>query len=287
MSFAAVLLVAGPPLLALVDDKEKEKVQKEPHAARPAWVEPMRKVHERFRGQKGTFACFGDSITVSMAFWASLRDGGKNMTPEARKDFDLVKARMKPECWAEWKGPEHGNEGSMTIRWALENVDRWLEKLEPEVALIMFGTNDLNSVPLEEYEKATREVVKRCLAKGTVVILSTIPPRSGMLEKSREYANAASRVAKDLEVPLCDYFAECLKRRPEDWDGAAKKFEAYEGYEAPTLISRDGVHPSNPKKHAGDYSEEGLSRNGFVLRNHLALRSYAEVIRETLEARGK
>ena len=114
-----------------------------------------------------------------------------------------------------------------------------------------------------------------------------IPPRSGMLEKSREYANAAARVAKDLEVPLCDYFAECLKRRPEDWDGAAKKFEAYEGYEVPTLISRDGVHPSNPRKHVGDYSEEGRSRNGFVLRNFVALRSYAEVIREALEVRRK
>lgn len=209
------------------------------------------------------------------------------MSPETRKDFDLVKARMKPECWAGWKGPDHGNQGSMTIRWALENVDRWLEKLEPEVALIMFGTNDLNSVPLEEYEKASREVVKRCLDRGTVVILSTIPPRSGMLEKSREYASAAARVAKDLGVPLCDYFAECLKRRPEDWDGSAKKFDAYEGYEVPTLISRDGVHPSNPKKHEGDCSDEGLSKNGFVLRSYLALRSYGEVIREVLEARGK
>ena len=173
----------------------------------------------------------------------------------------------------------------MTIRWALENVDRWLEKLEPEVALILFGTNDLGSVPLDEYEKATREVVKRCLEKGTVVILSTIPPRSGMLEKSRDYAKAAARVAKDFGVPLCDYFGECLRRRPEDWDGSAKKFEAYEGYEVPTLISRDGVHPSNPKKYAGDYSEEGLKKNGFVLRNHASLLAYAEVIREVLETR--
>jgi lysophospholipase L1-like esterase len=284
MSIAAVILVAGPSLLAALDAEEKEKEQP---AARPAWIDAMRKVHARFRGEKGTFACFGDSITVSMAFWASLRDGGKNMSPDAKKDFDLVKGRMKPECWAGWKGPEHGNQGSMTIRWALDNIDSWLEKLQPEVALILFGTNDLNSVPLEEYEKATREVVKRCLEKGTVVILSTIPPRSGMLEKSREYAAAAARVAKDLEVPLCDYFAECLRRRPDDWDGAAKKFEAHEGYEVPTLISRDGVHPSNPRKHAGDYSDEGLSRNGFVLRNWLALRSYAEVIREALEPRAR
>ena len=50
--------------------------------------------------------------------------------------------------------------------------------MNPETVLLMFGTNDLNSVPLEEYEQKTREVIKKCLENGTVVILSTIPPRS-------------------------------------------------------------------------------------------------------------
>jgi hypothetical protein len=36
------------------------------------WVEPMRKIHARFHGKSGTFAAFGDSITVSLAFWAPL-----------------------------------------------------------------------------------------------------------------------------------------------------------------------------------------------------------------------
>src|SRR5262249_42548164 len=120
---------------------------------------------------------------------------------------------------------------------------------------------------------------------GTIVIVSTIPPRSGLLAKSKQYAEAARRVAKEMKVPLCDYMAECLKRRPDDWDGAAEKFKDFSTYEAPTILSRDGVHPSNPKKFAGDYSSEGLKSNGFVLRTYVTLLSYADVIRHVLDPR--
>ncbi|MCX5675805.1 MAG: hypothetical protein NTX87_12440 [Planctomycetota bacterium] len=104
-------------------------------AAPPAdakyWPEPMKKVHARFTGERGTFAQFGDSITVSMAFWASLFWEHKNLDAAAQADFDLVKGYMKEACWREWKGPGFGNEGSMTIRWAYDNVEKWLKKLNP------------------------------------------------------------------------------------------------------------------------------------------------------------
>ncbi len=51
----------------------------------------------------------------------------------------------------------------------------------------------------------------------------------------------------------------------------------------PTLIARDGVHPSNPKKFRNDYSDKSLKYNGFALRNYLALTKSAEVTRLTLE----
>ncbi|MGQ9591881.1 MAG: SGNH/GDSL hydrolase family protein, partial [Planctomycetota bacterium] len=250
----------------------------------PYWADAMAKVHARFRGEKGTFAHFGDSITVSMAFWASLRWHRKNMSPEAEKDYELVRSHMKPECWGEWKGPEYGNAGSMTIRWAHENVGAWLRKLNPETALILFGTNDLGALELEEYKAKTKEVVRRCLANGTVVILTTIPPKSGQLEKARAFAEAVAEIGRELEVPVIDYFGEILKRRPDDWDGTLEKFRGAPGdeYQVPTLVSRDGVHPSNPAKYDGDYSEEGLRASGYVLRNYLTLRAYAEVIRRVL-----
>ena len=44
-----------------------------------------------------------------------------------------------------------------------------------------------------------------------------------------------------------------------------------------------GVHPSNPKKWQGDYSEEGLKHNGFVLRNYVVLHAYADLVRKVLK----
>jgi hypothetical protein len=251
----------------------------------PAWAAPMREVHAKFTGTRGTCALFGDSITVSLAFWAGLPAAGKGLDADAKADFEAVNAHMRKECWRDWRGPAYGNEGRTTVRWADDNVAKWLKKLNPETAVILFGTNDLNEVPLDEYEKKLRAVTRKCLDNGTVPILTTIPPRSGMLEKSKKYAQAVRKVAADLRVPLCDYQAAILERRPEDWDGAAEKFKGYETYEVPTLLSRDGVHPSNPKKYAGDYSAEGLKSNGFGLRNYVTARSYAAVIRHVLKAK--
>ena len=51
----------------------------------------------------------------------------------------------------------------------------------------------------------------------------------------------------------------------------------------PTLVSRDGVHPSYPKKYEGDYSEEALKNSGYGLRSYLTLLAYADVIRGVLK----
>src|SRR5262249_31281202 len=47
-----------------------------------AWVEPARRTHARFSGQRGTFAQFGDSITVTAAFWTPLREERRNASAE-------------------------------------------------------------------------------------------------------------------------------------------------------------------------------------------------------------
>ena len=247
----------------------------------PQWIAPMKQVHAKFTGREGVFAQFGDSITDSRAFWFSLKWKRDQASEQMQKDFELVKSHMLDDCW-DRKGAKFGNQGMMTIRWAHKNIDTWLKELNPESAIVMFGTNDLNSVPLPEYETKLREVVQKCLDNGTVVILSTIPPRNRFEEKSAQYAEAIRKLARELRVPLCDFHDEILERRPDDWNGALDKFADYKGYDVPTLIARDGVHPSNPKQYSATYSEEALRCNGFSLRNYLVLRAYAEVIREVL-----
>jgi lysophospholipase L1-like esterase len=151
----------------------------------------------------------------------------------------------------------------------------------------MFGSNDVGEMDVTEYETQTREVVRRCLNNGTIVILSTAPPRHGFLEKSQRFAEAIRKIARDEHLPLVDYSGEIIKRRAEDWDGALPKFKEFPGdeYQVPTLIARDGVHPSNPKQFTGDYSEEALRSSGYGLRNYLTVLAYAEVIEKVLQGR--
>jgi hypothetical protein len=251
--------------------------------AEPDWVGPMKKVRARFTGTPGTLGLFGDSITVSLAFWAPLRGEPRGMSDQMAAAQALVKEYLRPECWAQTRGAKFGNEGGMTIRWAHDNVDAWLKSLNPEAAVILFGTNDLGQLEVKEFEQKTAEVVDRCLKNGTVVLLTTLPPRHGLLEKSKQFAAAVRRIAREKKVPLIDYQAEILKRRPDDWDGALAKFKDVKGseYEVPTLLARDGVHPSYPKAHQ-DFSEDSLARNGYALRSYLTLLAYAEVARQVL-----
>jgi hypothetical protein len=266
---AAFALLAFAPVTRAADD--------------PAWVKPMAEVHAKFTGKPGTLALFGDSITDTRAFWAPLAFAPKNLPPDIAKSLATVKKHMLDDCWGKWRGGDFGNESGQTAKWAEDNVEKWLKKLNPECAVILFGTNDLSKSDEKSYDKQMRGLVEKCLKNGTVVILTTLPPRAGFEDKAKTYAEVARKIAADFKLPLIDYHAEILKRRPDDWNGTLPKFKdfAKDVYQAPTLISADGVHPSAPSKLA-DYSAEALNSNGYQLRSVLTLHAYADVITRVL-----
>ena len=251
----------------------------------PSWVGAMRDVHADSRGEKGVIVHFGDSITYSMAYFAPLQYTAEaKMSPSTREALGRVDGHINKDCYR-WKGPEKGNYSGQTAAWGLENVDGWLATLKPEVVLIMFGTNDIRRGTLEAHEKNLRALIGKCLDNGVVVILSTIPPMHGFDEKVRRTVAVQRRIAAEMKVPLIDLHAHVLNRRPNDWDGSLAPFEGFSQWEVPTLISKDGVHPSNPRAWQSDYTEEGLARNGNVLRTYLALMAYAEVIDVVIHGR--
>ena len=143
----------------------------------------------------------------------------------------------------------------------------------------MFGTNDLGELQLKEYEQKTAEVVERCLKNGTVVLLTTLPPRSGLLEKSKQFAEAVRRVARD-EAGAADRLprrdpqapARRLGRGAAEVQGRAG--QRVRGADADRPRRRPPVQPAGPPR----FSAESLSRNGYVLRNYLTLLAYAEVV---------
>jgi hypothetical protein len=246
--------------------------------AEPKWASNARAIHRSFSGVPGTLALFGDSITESRAFWAPLNEERQPAPPLIEDAFARVKARLRPECWSEWRGEAYGNLSMQTVGWARRNVERWLETLKPEVALIMFGSNDLPDRDQRGYRKSLTEVAEACIKRGTVPMLSTLPPRSGLAAEAAAFSGIVRAVAAQLDVPLVDYHAEILTRRPNDWDGSIAAAPGEDPYEVLTLISGDGVHPSNPARYFKDYSDEALRTSGFGLRTAQALLAYDEVI---------
>ena len=300
---ASLLAPAGPCRTSAEEPAADELPATRPSVQKPAdrsWVAHMQEVHRKFKGKPGTLAFFGDSITVTMAFWCPLTSKKlQNVSPEMAKDLALVKGYLAKECWREWKGPKFGNNGRMKIDWAHANVDTWLNTMNPEAALIMFGTNDLKKRGnLLNYEKNYREVIRKCLDNGTIVILHTIPPFHRRADISGQYADVVRKLAKEMNLPVSDYYAEVMRRRPEDWSGKMEKFKLPEppqpqtrpkrrrrgsNADVDTLIGRDGVHPSYPAKYKLDFSEESLNCSGYNLRSYLALTIYADVVRSALK----
>ena len=102
-----------------------------------------------------------------------------------------------------------------------------------------------------------------------------------------DYWLAGLSIARGLKVPVIDYYAEIMRRRPDDWDGRLEKFSRYEGYQVPTLICRDGTHPSNPKEFSNNFSQQSLNSNGYTLRNYMTLQTYAAVIEKVFQPPAK
>jgi len=252
-------------------------------AGEPNWVQRMRQVHAASEAEKGVLVHLGDSITYSMAYFAPLQYAGQaKMSPATRDALKRVDSYMKTDCYR-WKGPDKGNYSGQTASWALKNIDQWTASLKPEVAVIMFGTNDIRRGSVDAHIEQLRALIQRCLDHGVVVILSTIPPMHGFDDKVRQTVELQRKLATEMNVPLIDVFAHVINRRPVDWDGTLPQFERFSQWQVPTLISSDGVHPSNPKQWKSDYREEGLARNGNVLRSYLSLMAYAEVINVVID----
>lgn len=225
-------------------------------AAAAPWVETMKRVHAGFDGSRGYVAQLGDSITHSMAFWSPmgwdppdqylLDDDGLPKTPRAARWRDVILGTRD-------KGPSHGNYSGWRIEQLLACVDDILANQQPEMALIMVGTNDIsgNRVPAA-FGDQLAQLVQRCLDAHCIPILSTIPPRRDHDQAVEQVNQRIRDLASRLQIPLVDYHREVLRRRPgNSWDG--------------TLISDDGVHPSGGETHV--YTAENLRQCGYALRN--------------------
>lgn len=231
-------------------------------ADEPAWVAPMKAVHAKGKGVKGSVSQIGDSITYTMAFLSFLSWN----KPEG---FESVTGYINCAQTRERKGGEHCNYSGWTSGDGLSKIKQVLDAEKPEIAVIMYGTNDVTKgVPLDTYHKNMAAIIDACTEAGCVPIVSTIPPYPGKDDKAKALNEELKKVAAEKKVPLVDYYAAVLERQPgEAWNG--------------TLLGKGDVHPSGGESHV--FTDDNLKKCGYALRNYVTLKAMKDVIEKAFK----
>jgi hypothetical protein len=250
------------------------------------YAEAMKKVTAKFSGKEGVVIHLGDSITYANQYsgWARF---GKGKTPqeEAACKWMHVGADNESDGWylARVNRSDTAVSGIRSYEYleggkaGIPPMAEVVKKYNPQMAVVMLGTNDVNGgrTPAQ-YKADMSKVVDLIIGNGTIPILSTIPPIRGKDDAVKAFNAVLAEIVREKKIPLIDYYAEIVKRRPTDWMG--------------TLISDDGVHPTGDHAGAGPGSEpteENLKNSGQLLRGVLSVRKIAEVKAKVLDGAKK
>ncbi|BCX03902.1 MAG: hypothetical protein KatS3mg053_1840 [Candidatus Roseilinea sp.] len=131
----------------------------------------------------------------------------------------------------------------------------------PAFAVVMFGTNDVNTTDLVTYDFYLRTIISQTLDAGVIPILNTFPTRPENPAKTRQLNQIVVKVAQDYSVPLVN-----LNR-------------------ALAMLPHQGVDPKDtthltvpPDGRVDIFSGEHL-QYGFTVRNLVTLQALDAVLR--------
>lgn len=249
------------------------------------WPRAMKAVTAKYKGAQGKVVPIGDSITYANPAGQWVRRG-EGRSPEEVALCTWMRSEVNDKTNGWWLAADDQPSGrswtassGMTAEQCLAGGHRGLPALDailqdhdPQVAIILLGTNDAGQqVPVERYLAAMETIYKKCVDRGTIPVVTTVPPRSsdpaGLVGP---YNAGLVALAKKHGLPLIDYHGEILARQPGTaWQG--------------TLISGDGVHPSADGA-AGPATPENLARCGYLLRGWLSVRKLMEIKQKVLDA---
>ncbi len=234
---------------------------------------------EAYGNRPGVFAKIGDSITASPSFVQGLACGAPRLGTwsEVRETLEFFGATPVPRGVEEAQCPVSNSYSRLGVAavggWravdalapreslpecqGLPAVSCELQLLRPSVALIMFGTNDLEDFSAVEFRRDLSHVVRLVSNAGTIPVISTIPPRAQPRFSPRvaRFNAEIAALAENRALPLWNFWAQMSARGVPDLG-----------------LSEDGVHPSVlcPPCTAIDFRPAGL-RQGYALRNLGAL----------------
>jgi lysophospholipase L1-like esterase len=250
-----------------------------------AWPKAMKAVTAKFKGAQGKVVPIGDSISYAnpAGQWARR---GAGRTPEEVAICKWMRSDVNDKTNGWWLAADDQPSNrswtaasGLTAAQCLAGGHRGLPPLDniladhdPQVAIILLGTNDAGQqVPVEQYLAAMETIYKKCLDRGTIPVVTTVPPRNpDPSGRVGPYNEGLVALAKKLGLPLVDYHGEILARQPGNaWQG--------------TLISGDGVHPS-AEGSAGPATPENLAKCGYLLRGWLNVHKVMEIKQKVLDA---
>ncbi len=168
--------------------------------------------------------CFGDSVT-GVYYHTGSRRAYADM-------LSMALGRAAPQ--ASVQVINAGISGHTTVD-GLARIDRDVLDHKPDLVTVMFGLNDMTRVPLNEYRANLKEIVTKCRAAGSEVVLATpnnvITTSDRPTEKLIQYCDVVREIGRALNVPVCDTYRE---------------FEAVRAVDGPDwrLLMSDTIHPN-------------------------------------------
>ncbi|WP_159944122.1 MULTISPECIES: SGNH/GDSL hydrolase family protein [unclassified Nocardiopsis] len=177
----------------------------------------------------------GDSITGSPGCWRALL--WADLSEAGRTDADFVGTRPGDGCGFEYDGDNEGHGGFLVTDVARRGllVD-WLDRTDPDVVMMHFGTNDVwSAVPTGQVLEAYGTLVSQMRAHNPrmrILVAQIIP-----MDPDRSCAECGERV-RDLNAAIPGWAAGLSTRRSpvtvvDQWTGFDTDTDTY-----------DGVHPS-------------------------------------------
>lgn len=211
------------------------------------------------------FAKIGDSITDAYEFLYCF-DGGPDLASYSTLAatvafFDAGNAAGGSPFARDSFAAIGGSTAADALAGSPSRIDRELSAIDPQLALVMFGANDVAAeVSVDAFGTTLWTMVESLVARGVVPIPSTFPPnnRDAVADRRIEIYNLVVRaIAQGQRVPLVDYHRALLALPQRG-------------------LSQDGIHPSVAPSGACDLRPSALAY-GYNLRNLLTLEALARV----------
>lgn len=158
-----------------------------------------------------SFAKIGDSLTVSGAFMRCFSGADALIDLDGRDDlWDAIEHFRSARI-----DPFRRESAAATVGWSASSalngnpspIRTELMALDPQFAVVMFGTNDIQRRNIVSYAEQMLDIADLLIREGVIPIFSSIPPRGDDLDADYQVPayNAVVRgIAQGRQVPFVD-----------------------------------------------------------------------------------